>query len=195
MKPERISHAETRKAKREQLLAAARKVFATTGYEAATIRDIVRESGLAQGSFYNNFKTKQDIFQAITEEITAPLIPRLKQTRAAAGTGREFLFNAYDACRILPLENPEAAAIIMRNQVQFRELFYLGGTQAQIKWDLVADLQSAHARGLFKAADFELMAEAMIALGFDLIVHVSHSPGSAAERVDFLTTLFEDALA
>ena len=47
--------AATKKANREELVAAARQVFATVGYEACTVRDIARASSLASGSFYNYF--------------------------------------------------------------------------------------------------------------------------------------------
>ncbi|MEA2467507.1 MAG: hypothetical protein QOJ57_1633, partial [Thermoleophilaceae bacterium] len=56
---------EERKAQnREKLLLAARKVFAEKGYGEATARDIVRETDLATGTFYNYFSDKQDAFMA-----------------------------------------------------------------------------------------------------------------------------------
>jgi AcrR family transcriptional regulator len=52
---------------REKLLAAARKVFAEKGLGAATARDIVRETDLASGTFYNYFDDKNDAFRALIE--------------------------------------------------------------------------------------------------------------------------------
>jgi AcrR family transcriptional regulator len=52
---------EERKAEnRAKLLAAARKVFAEKGLGAATARDIVRETDLATGTFYNYFRDKEN---------------------------------------------------------------------------------------------------------------------------------------
>src|SRR5258705_1839989 len=60
---------EERKAEnRAKLLAAARKVFAEKGLGAATARDIVRETDLATGTFYNYFRDKEEAFQALLEE-------------------------------------------------------------------------------------------------------------------------------
>src|SRR3954471_20727021 len=57
---------EARKAEnRAKLLVAARKVFAEKGYGEATARDIVRETDLATGTFYNYFTDKQDAFMAL----------------------------------------------------------------------------------------------------------------------------------
>src|SRR6185295_17303490 len=61
---------EERKAQnRAKLLEAARKVFAEKGYGEATARDIVRETDLATGTFYNYFNDKQDAFIALLDEM------------------------------------------------------------------------------------------------------------------------------
>src|SRR4051812_29197918 len=61
---------EERKAQnREKLLEAARKVFAEKGYGEATARDIVRQTDLASGTFYNYFDDKQDVFNALLDEM------------------------------------------------------------------------------------------------------------------------------
>src|SRR5437773_3787953 len=52
---------------RAKLLAAGRKVFAEKGLGAATARDIVRETDLATGTFYNYFRDKEDVFRALLE--------------------------------------------------------------------------------------------------------------------------------
>jgi AcrR family transcriptional regulator len=60
---------EERKAQnRAKLLAAARKVFAEKGLGEATARDIVRETDLATGTFYNYFRDKDEVFKALLEE-------------------------------------------------------------------------------------------------------------------------------
>lgn len=60
---------EERKAQnRAKLLAAARKVFAEKGLGEATARDIVRETDLATGTFYNYFRDKEEVFRALLQE-------------------------------------------------------------------------------------------------------------------------------
>ncbi|MEQ5872257.1 TetR/AcrR family transcriptional regulator [Sagittula sp. NFXS13] len=173
----------------------ATRVFSSVGYDAATIKDVVRESGLSQGTFYNYFKTKDDVFQGVLEVIVEPMVPILRATRKEAHTAPDFLANAYEACRRLPESNADAAALIARNQSTFREMFYLAKGQTQIKSDLVADLRTGHADGLFKSVDFELMADAMIALGIDLVIQAAENPEKARERVTFLIDLFSPAIA
>jgi AcrR family transcriptional regulator len=63
------------------ILAAARKIFGTLGYDAATVRDIVRATGLSVGTFYEYFRDKEEIFAAIAEEAWTGLRARLREVR------------------------------------------------------------------------------------------------------------------
>ncbi len=48
-------------ARQRQILEAAVTVFAEKGYHRATIKDIARTAGVADGTIYNYFKNKQDV--------------------------------------------------------------------------------------------------------------------------------------
>lgn len=64
--PSQIKREEARK----QIMTAALKLFYTKGYENTTTRDIVRETGILNGSLYNRFKSKDDIlFSILTDAI------------------------------------------------------------------------------------------------------------------------------
>jgi len=51
-----------------KLLAAAEKIFARDGFEAARLADIAALAGYTRGAFYAHFKSKEDIFFALLEE-------------------------------------------------------------------------------------------------------------------------------
>jgi AcrR family transcriptional regulator len=51
-----------------KLLAAAEKIFARSGYEAARLEDIATMAGYTRGAFYANFESKEDIFFALLED-------------------------------------------------------------------------------------------------------------------------------
>ena len=61
----------TKKRRREEtqqkLLESAFSVFATHGYERATVDEIVREAGFSKGAFYVHFGSKEDLFWAMLE--------------------------------------------------------------------------------------------------------------------------------
>ncbi len=56
----RARRTESEPVRREQLLRAARKVFRAKGYDGASVSEIVREAGVAQGTFYLYFPSKRD---------------------------------------------------------------------------------------------------------------------------------------
>ncbi|WP_161492596.1 TetR/AcrR family transcriptional regulator [Pseudophaeobacter leonis] len=190
MKHTRIPHAQTRKANRDLLVCAARHVFATKGYEAANIRDIVRESGLSQGSFYNNFKDKREVFEIVMNEIVEPLAAELRTVRASSRSAKEFLWSAFHSCVQLAIKNPETSAIIARCQGEFRPVFYLSGNNTQIRNDLVSDLREGMETGRFCTLMPEMTADSMMSLGFDLVIHCASCPEEAEVRVSYLTDLF-----
>ena len=63
--------------RRQQILVAARRVFAREGFHGATIDKIVTEAGLRSPSLvYWYFKNKKELFQAMIEEVS-PVLSRL----------------------------------------------------------------------------------------------------------------------
>jgi AcrR family transcriptional regulator len=63
----RAARAEGREA-REELLAAALRVFTRRGYHAATVDEIAAEAGYSKGALYWHFSAKEDLLQALLEE-------------------------------------------------------------------------------------------------------------------------------
>jgi AcrR family transcriptional regulator len=55
-------------AKRRQIIEGARAVFLTKGFDAASMSDIARTAGVSKGTLYVYFKSKDELFEAITEE-------------------------------------------------------------------------------------------------------------------------------
>lgn len=52
---------------RDAILEAAQKVFGESGFEAAKMADIAKAAGLAAGTLYNYFESKEHIFQSLVE--------------------------------------------------------------------------------------------------------------------------------
>ena len=60
--------------RRSQLLNAAATVFAAKGYHAAGISDIVKEAGVARGTFYRHFEGKRDAFKAVLQVMMSDVL-------------------------------------------------------------------------------------------------------------------------
>jgi AcrR family transcriptional regulator len=63
----KISDAQ-RETRRQQILAAALRCFSRDGFHNTTTADIVRESGVSQGTLYLYFATKDDIILALADD-------------------------------------------------------------------------------------------------------------------------------
>jgi AcrR family transcriptional regulator len=58
---------EAKEARREQILAAARRVFAAHGYEGATVVRLERETGLSRGAIFNYYPSKDELFLTLAD--------------------------------------------------------------------------------------------------------------------------------
>ena len=67
--PEQQGYARKRAKTRGLLLAAARRVMAQKGVDAATITDIAAEADVAPGTFYNYFSTREEVLEAVATEL------------------------------------------------------------------------------------------------------------------------------
>ena len=68
---------ETRK---EELLAAADALFRKDGVDCTAVSDIVREAHVSQGTFYNYFQSKDEIFAAVLEQATSDMMEEMRKT-------------------------------------------------------------------------------------------------------------------
>lgn len=103
--------ASTKAANRRAILQAGRRVFARIGYEATTVRDIIRETDLAAGTFYNYFKSKEEVFEAIAQDSTYRFRDRLADVRARTAGLEDYMEHAYRTYfGFIARENEEAIA-------------------------------------------------------------------------------------
>src|SRR6476619_3320829 len=56
-------------ARREQILQAAAQVFAAKGFHRATVRDVARAAGVADGTIYNYFENKTALLLGILDRL------------------------------------------------------------------------------------------------------------------------------
>jgi len=78
----------TAKGRRTQtaLTAAARKVFERDGFVNARVTDITKEAGVAHGTFYSYFDSKETVFQVVILEFMDHILQQSHSARNAAST-------------------------------------------------------------------------------------------------------------
>ena len=55
--------------RRAQLLAAAERAFLRGGYHGTHVDDVIREAGIARGTFYLHFESKHAVFSALVDRM------------------------------------------------------------------------------------------------------------------------------
>lgn len=60
--------------RRNEILDVAERLFATKGFDGTSTNDILEEIGIARGTLYYHFKSKEDILDAMIDRITTRLL-------------------------------------------------------------------------------------------------------------------------
>lgn len=112
---ERTRRAELAKAvRREEILAAARRVFAGRGFRGTTIADIAEEAKIALGTIYLYFRSKADVFAALNEQFNALIVVALTDAPPAVSleeTVRRRVDNVFETCA----ENRDLVRLVVLN--------------------------------------------------------------------------------
>jgi TetR/AcrR family fatty acid metabolism transcriptional regulator len=117
--------------KPQQIIEAAVRVFARKGYYNSRVADIAREAGIAAGTIYLYFKTKDDILVTLFREKMAEFVDALRKAIAgepdAASKVRRLVTLHF---RMLE-ENPDLADVV---QVELRQgqKFFRGASGQEI---------------------------------------------------------------
>jgi AcrR family transcriptional regulator len=159
--------AATKAANRAAILAAAKGVFADAGYGGASVRDIVRRTELASGTFYNYFPDKASIFRALVEDVGGEARRRVRAARREATSAKAFVADSYRAYFAFIVEDPETFAFVARNAETIREEFGDAVLPASTN-ELREDLEAAIAAGSLPPLDVDYCAHAMTAVGLEL---------------------------
>ena len=177
----------TKAANRTALLEAARDAFGELGFDAVVVRDIVRRTDLASGTFYNYFDDKQAVFRAVIDATGAEARRRVRSARRAAGGFAEFVEAGYRAYFSFIVEDPATFAFLRRNlgSAEIDAVLPLGAAE------LADDLALLAERGELPELDLDYCAHAMVAVGVELGARMAErEPPDVEGATRFATGLF-----
>ncbi|HEX2760256.1 MAG TPA: TetR/AcrR family transcriptional regulator [Rhizomicrobium sp.] len=163
----------TKTQNRETILAAAKGVFAQMGFASATVRDIIRATPLASGTFYNYFKSKEEVYQALRDGTALAIRPRLREVRLAANTAEEFLSAGFRVFFEFVLSQHDGAQRGETAPAMQESRFRMDSPQVLAGFaELREDLDGAVARGLLPSLNTGLLAGAITGMAFELAEQV-----------------------
>jgi AcrR family transcriptional regulator len=177
--PRAATRVDRRKARtRAGLLAAARQLFAARGLERTTIAQIAEHADVAIGSFYNYFRTKEELLDALLEEELSQQLALLELRQAHVEDPAEKISIAHRHLVRVAQGDSDWAWLLVRLEVPFRAAWSVLGQLAR------SDLHSAIDAGRFHVADPALALNASGGALF-AVIH-GQLVGERSEQADVL---------
>ena len=140
---------------RQRLLDAAERVFARSGLEGATTREIAREAAVNEVTLFRHFRTKEKLLAEVVQRTFDRQDETLASQPPAGGTPdlratlRHYAHRYRDLLQSnLPFLRTLIGAIHRYQEHEFR---VFKGVFAPLKAELLAALQTAHDRGTMRA--------------------------------------------
>jgi AcrR family transcriptional regulator len=97
---------------RERLLSGATRLFASKGYAATTVREIVNRAGVTKPVLYYYFRNKEGIYLDLMREPFGRFTAIVEETLLEAGSARERLFRLCLRVYDIFIENIDAARVM-----------------------------------------------------------------------------------
>lgn len=158
-----LSRTARRQAKtRADLIKAAREIIAEHGLDGLRVSDVTGRADVAFGTFYNQFKTKDDIVEAVVAEAIVGLAASIEQSPAFVDPAEALVASTRTIVR-LAHDNPSLARLLV-NLEQAEARF-----ERIIRPQAGALLERGVADGVFAIDDLETTLTMSIAASFEVI--------------------------
>ena len=186
---------QTKLANRQAILDAARAVFREMGYEVATVRDIIRRTGLSVGAFYNYYRSKEEVYAALSDDAARRFRPILHAERLKAANFESYLRGATRA--YFEFVATEAAAWGKTAVAGEAEIYTRNTPEILAVHDEVrAALAEVMERGLAPRVDLDYLATACISIVREIGERMVERPTpDVAAATEFCVSLILGGLA
>lgn len=148
---------------RQKLLRAAEEVFGKKGYFETSIVNISQQANVAQGTFYNYFPSKKDIFDELIRSYSRDLRSAIKEGMQNHTTYEEAQRNGFYAFFSWVKNHPNLYSIVQQAIVVDQDLFrwYYG----KLANGFLKSLAQGVEAGEFKNLDQETVAYCLMSIG------------------------------
>jgi AcrR family transcriptional regulator len=165
---------------RRRIIDASFEVFVKIGLDKASIADIVQESGLARGTFYNYFETKEEVWSELLLIFLTRFSSAAHHARTERGKdARSFIEQGYKGFLEI-LEDPKLLALIFQNQTAVRSTLLQTGALEGVFNLLEVDMKESGFFDHLTPRKRYLAGVSMVGAAFEIIVQL----GSKGEQLD-----------
>lgn len=150
-------------ATRQRLMAAAEEVFAERGYYRTSVSEITRRAGVAQGTFYLYFESKDEIFRELVRQLGRELRRATREAMAGAPDRLTAERRGFEAFFNFARHHRGAYRVLYEAEVVDREVFE--EYYRTLAEGYSRGLREAMAKGEVREGDPECMAYCLMGIG------------------------------
>jgi AcrR family transcriptional regulator len=184
--PRRPTPEERAAKKRDEIIDAAAHVFAEKGYYAAGISDIARELGIAHGTLYRYFKSKQEIGERLLDRVLQRVAQTLLEEDPAASTTleefREQTVRLINRIFDLHEANPDLMRFFQHQSMTI-DAERIGAALDSFTQYVARFMQNGVDHSFLRGdLDIEVMSQSFVGVMFDILRRMLRDPDAAALR-------------
>jgi len=167
---------DTKKENRAKIMSSALAVFSEKGLDGANIRDIIRESELSPGTFYNYFENKEEVYYSLLDDIIVTIrIEARDSWKKSSEGGMDSIAQSFESFLNIFVSHPNFLKFFERNQHHVRELRYNGKLDG-ILLDLENDFNEAIKNGRFPPFPVKLITLTLFGTVFEILGEMVRNP-------------------
>jgi AcrR family transcriptional regulator len=201
----RIDAAEGRRSRRrrelhQSILDTAAELFARDGYEATTVERIATAADIAPATFFNHFRSKEDVLREIGQEVFSHFRRLVDEQLARPVTSMERLHGFATRGAALVQRAPEMTRRVLMAVLRAPRPGEAGAELASMQADFAQLLRrgrddDAPAKDVPDDLDVELTAEILVSVVIGAMTHWINDPGyPLKDRLRAALTLLADRL-
>lgn len=134
-----VSKTEQAASTKAKIIAAARRLFASRGYDGTSTEAVLEESKVSRGALYHHFATKEALFAAVLEAVEMDITAATGRARANITDPVEGLSAAFDSFLNMACE-PEVRQIVLTD------------AHSVVGWQKWREIEERHGFGRLKQA-------------------------------------------
>jgi AcrR family transcriptional regulator len=174
-----------------EFLGTAQQLFMTKGYEQTSINDIIDQMGVAKGTFYHYFKSKEDLLEKLAEQFATQTLEKIRKVIQMDELNAVEKLNMYfSEIWNLKVENRDLMILFMKVMYSDKNLRYrykMFKTSAQIiRPELNKIIDQGKAEGLLDPVSDKDTPTMIFSMGtyvseslVDLLRDLEQKPGNA----------------
>ncbi|MSP24311.1 MAG: TetR/AcrR family transcriptional regulator [Myxococcales bacterium] len=177
--------------RRQELLAAASRVFATRGYHDAKVEDIGAAAGVAKGTVYLYFRDKRSIMSELVDSLFVRISSAIVRFDTEGDVAGQAKHNIRAVLGVV-VDDPDSMRILFDHasgvDPAFRakiDSFYAGLRQL-----LTESLEDGQREGLVREGDARLYASFTIGAMREILIEAGRGPVSSRMREEIVEALF-----